>query len=138
MSGVKVYNGKILATANGIAAHDDCCCGGDCPSDCSGCDDSYTITVAGVSNIFPGPCESFNDTFTVTKSGCVWSVSEGGVIVTLRCVDALYWEILLSISAPLWLLYFYNYTLGVGCPPTGIYIDPSSACNVTAATCVLA
>jgi hypothetical protein len=71
MSGVKVYNGKILATANGIAAHDDCCCG--CPY-CSGQSHRYyMMSFYGIQDCNENSnCDDLNDTTRIVEMTIFW------------------------------------------------------------------
>ncbi len=47
MGKVQIYNGKVLFVGGKVATHEDCCCGEDCPEDCSGCSET-TIDISGL------------------------------------------------------------------------------------------
>lgn len=99
-----------------------------CPSDCSGCDASKTVSISG----FTGTYAGMNGNWTITRSGCEWSTS-GGLYVD--CFDG--YVIRLLCSGSLWYLFleleswradcgcsdsFEGIRINLDdCPPTGAY-----------------
>ena len=64
-----------------------------CPSDCSGCSATYTLTLSG----FPSPCTFLNSVHTITMtSSCVWTFTDFIWTIGVFCVLP-YWS--LSVTA---------------------------------------
>ncbi len=58
-----------------------------CPTDCSSCDSSLSVSVSG----FTGSCSYLNGSYTFTKSDCGWS-GLPDVWGFLACQDG-YWKL---------------------------------------------
>ena len=128
---IQFKDGQILFVGGQIAMDEDCCCDGGepttCPTDCSSCATSITVTISG--NAF---C---NGTFTLDKSGCQWSLASQcatGFELVLLCASE-GWQVRIidtneSAIATVWLAISF-----AACPPTGSYVlqAGSGTCSVS-------
>ena len=53
-----------------------------CPSDCSGCGDTKTVTISGLTGT---TCPCLNGNYTLTRTGCEWNY--GNEWKSCDCVD---------------------------------------------------
>lgn len=76
---VQFYNDQVLFVDGKVAMHADCCCGQDCPTDCSTCDDPITATVSGLSGSCSGTdCSNLEGTndLSLQSGTCTWSKAQ--------------------------------------------------------------
>lgn len=109
---IYIYDGKILTADGGkIAVAEACCCeaGGPCPTDCSSLP-SYNATVSSLAGDSCLTClADYTGTWTLTRSGCVWSVLD------ITYISYVYIEV--SCATNLWtgLVDFNCYDPGAEC-----------------------
>jgi hypothetical protein len=134
-------SGQLILNNSGDilnSADDTCCCQEpcDCPTDCSGCATTFTLTIAGLPT---DCCPDINGSYTLTydpgAGACQWDLStsppicSGFLIFTLKClnttcngVSGYYWTITVDISVLGVTYYFTMPTAGnCDCPPLGVY-----------------
>lgn len=132
---LQAIGGQLVVNDGGTLFDDDeCCCEeAECPGDCTGCPDSYTAVISGLSGrcVAGIYCSSLNGTYVFTKVGasCSWNAPGGDILnVILECISdpgGDYWHLWSNV------LGCFGFTRGHegSCPPVGAYVKSDGLCS---------
>jgi len=125
-------DGKRLLDADGkMAIHEDCCCGGECPTDCSLCCNTIGWTFSGVVD---GNQVDVSNT-TVLLAGCSWlGAAEAPFTGTAVVCDTYRWAYYLFVGSDRVVFYGAEDPGTAACPEdvtTWIYNAVDTTASVT-------
>ena len=101
-----------------------------CPSDCSGCSSSLTVTISGMTGLCGGkdPCTNMNEAISMTRTGCSWSGSGSWVASAyLACTSQKWYFVIDGVESGNCGRWEANNT--TGCPPASGWVKVSGGCT---------